>query len=106
MEKSLKLSTTARKLKVTAIVDATPFVALRIIPDNAPPRTDLTIAIDGRTITADLATRSVRKAVKTLTDNGRDNVVLVLQGVLTASSRIEEAGIVAQVKAKAPAGAD
>jgi len=106
MEKSLKLSTTARKLKVTAIVDATPFVALRIIPDNAPPRTDLTIAIDGRTITADLATRSVRKAVKTLTDNGRDNVVLVLQGVLTASNRIEEAGIVAQVKAKAPAGAD
>ena len=66
----------------------------------------LTIAIDGRTVTADLATRSVRKAVKTLTDNGSDNVVLILQGVLTPSNRIEEAGIVAQVKVQAPAGAD
>jgi len=106
VEKALKIATTARKLKVTAIVDATPFVALRTIPDNAPARTDLTIAIDGRTVTADLATRSVRKAVKTLTDNGSDNVVLILQGVLTPSNRIEEAGIVAQVKVQAPAGAD
>ena len=106
MEKALKIATTARKLKVTAIVDATPFVALRTTPDNAPARTDLTIAIDGRTVTADLATRSVRKAVKTLTDNGSDNVVLILQGVLTPSNRIEEAGIVAQVKVQAPAGAD
>jgi hypothetical protein len=106
MEKSLKLASTARKLKVTAIVDATPFAALRAIPDNAPPRTELTIAIDGRTVTADLSTRSVRKAVKTLTDNGSDNVVLILQGVLTPSNRIEEAGIVAQVKVQAPAGAD
>jgi hypothetical protein len=105
MENSLKLASTARKLKVTAIVDATPFAALRAIPDNAPPRTDLTIAIDGRTVTADLATRSVRKAVKTLTDSGSDNVVLILQGVLTPGNRIEEAGIVAQVKAQAPAGA-
>jgi hypothetical protein len=44
--------------------------------------------------------------VATLTDNGSDNVVLILQGVLTSSNRIEEAGIVAQVKAKAAAGAD
>jgi hypothetical protein len=62
--------------------------------------------IDGGTVTADLATRSVRKAVKTLTDNGNDNVVLILQGVLSASNRFEEAGIVAQVKAQAPGGAD
>jgi hypothetical protein len=43
--------------------------------------------------------------VKTLTDNGSDNVVLILQGVLTPSNRIEEAGIVAQVKVQAPAAA-
>jgi hypothetical protein len=104
MEKSLKLATTARKLKVTAIVDATPSAALRTVPDNAPPRTDVTIAIDGRTVTADLATRSVRKAVKTLTDNGSDNVILILQGTLTPSNRIEEAGIVAQVKVQANLG--
>jgi hypothetical protein len=43
----------------------------------------------------------VRKAVKTLTESGADNVVLLIQGTLTAGNRIEEAGLVANVKAAA-----
>ncbi len=97
----LKLTTTARKLKVTMMIDAAPFAALRAIPDNAPARTDVTVAVGDRIVTADLATKSVRKAVKTLTEHGPDNVVLILQGVLASDNRVEEAGITAQVKVPA-----
>jgi hypothetical protein len=93
----MKITTTARKLKVTAVLDAAPF---RNIPESAPPRIELAIALDGRTIVADIATKSARKAVKTLSENGADNVVLLIQGVLTARDKIEEAGLVANVKAK------
>jgi hypothetical protein len=95
---TLKLTTTARKLKVTIMIDAAPFVALRTVPDNAPSRTDVTVTVGDRTVSADLATKSVRKAVKTLIEHGTDNVVLILQGVLASNDRIEEAGITAQVK--------
>jgi hypothetical protein len=95
----LKLTTTARKLKITAVVDAAPFVQLGVPPDNAPPRTNLVVAVGGRTVSADIATRSVRKVVKTLLEHGEQGVTLIIQGVLTADNRVEEAGLVAQVKA-------
>jgi hypothetical protein len=98
---TFKLATTARKLKVTMVIDAAPFAALRAVPDDAPARTEITIAVGGRTVSADLATKSIRKAVKTLTENGADNVVLILQGSLSSNDRIEEAGITAQVKVPA-----
>src|SRR5258706_11599210 len=100
---TLKIATTARKLKVTMVIDAAPFAALRAIPDNAPPRVDITIAVGGRTVTADIATKSVRKAVKILIDHGTDNVVVILQGALSSDNRVEEAGITAQVKVPAAA---
>jgi hypothetical protein len=98
---TLKLATTARKLKVTMMIDAAPFAALRAIPDNAPSRTELTVAVAGRTVTADIATKSARKAVKTLTEHAADNCALLIQGVLTADNRIEEADLTAQVKVSA-----
>ena len=98
---TIKIATTARKLKVTIVIDAAPFVALRAVPDNAPARTDIAVTVGGRTVSADLATKSVRKAVKTLTEHGPDAVVLIIQGVLTSDNRIEEAGITAQVKVPA-----
>ena len=100
---TLKIATTARKLKITTVIDAAPFAALRAVPDDAPARTEITIAVGGRTVSADLATKSIRKAVKTLIDHGTDNVVLILQGALSADNRIEEAGITAQVKVPAAA---
>ncbi len=98
---TFKLATTARKLKVTMVLDAAPFAAPRAVPDNAPARIDITISVGGRTVSADLATKSVRKAVKTLTEHGPDAVVLIIQGVLASNERIEEAGITAQVKVPA-----
>jgi hypothetical protein len=95
----LKLATTARKLKITAVLDAAPFVQMGVPADNVPSRMVLTVAVGGRTVTADLATKSIRKAVKTLVEHGAENVALVLQGALAADNSIEEAGLVAQVKA-------
>jgi hypothetical protein len=84
-----KIATTSRKLKVTLVLDPTPFVALRAVPDNAPSRTDISIAVGGRTVTADIASRSTRKVVKALADHGADNVVVVVQGVLAENNRVE-----------------
>jgi hypothetical protein len=83
------------------VIDAAPFAAPHAIPDGTPARTELTVAVAGRTVTADLATKSLRKAVKTLTENGADKVVVIIQGALSSDNRIEEAGITAQVKAPA-----
>jgi len=100
----MKIATSARKLKVTAVIEAAPFARLHI-PDTAPARTELVIKIDARLFSVDLATKSVRKAVKTLTESGADNVILLVQGVLTAGDRIEEAGLVANVKVAASGAA-
>jgi hypothetical protein len=90
--------TTAKKLKITVVIDSVPFVQLGVPPDNAPPRTVVTVTVGGRTLVADIATKSIRKTVKTLQEHSPENVVLVLQGALGTSNTIEEAGITAQVK--------
>jgi hypothetical protein len=92
------IATTAKKLKITVVIDPTPFVQLGVPPDNAPQRTVVTVTVGGRTLVADIATKSIRKTVKTLQEHGPENVVLVLQGALGATNTIEEAGITAQVK--------
>jgi hypothetical protein len=101
-ENEMVVNTSAKKLKVTAVIDAAPFAALRVIPDNAPSRVELAINIGGRSFTAGIATKSVRKAVKTLSENGADNVVLIIQGALNADGKtIDDAGLAATVKAPA-----
>lgn len=96
----LTLTTTARKLKITAVIDAAPFVKMGVPPDNAPSRTVIAVTVGGRKITADVATKSVRKAVKQLLEHGAENVTLILQGELNAQNQVESAGVVAQVKAQ------
>jgi hypothetical protein len=99
---TLKIGTTARKLKVTLVLEAGPLAALRI-PDGAPSRTELTVMVGGRAVVADLATKAVRKVVKALADHGTDGVVVLLQGVLEVGDRVGDAGISATVKAPAEA---
>ena len=102
----LQVKATARKLKVTTLLDPAPFVELGPIADQAPARTLLTVEVGGRKVTADIATRSLRRAMLALRDYGPDGVVLMLQGVLAASGALEEAGLAAQVKAKPAENAD
>lgn len=100
----MRIVTSAKKLKVTAVVDAAPFAALVTISDNAPSRTALFIAIEGMNITADISTKSLRRAVKTLNEHSADNVMLIIQGTLTGNS-ITECGLVANIKAGITASA-
>jgi hypothetical protein len=76
--------THTRKLKITAVLDAAPFVKLGVPPDNAPPRTNLVVTVGDRTLHADLATKSVRKAIRTLLELGEQNITLIIQGSLEA----------------------
>jgi hypothetical protein len=100
----LTLKTDAKKLKVTLVLESASFVQMGVPPDSVPPRTTIAVNVGGRTVTADIATKSVRKAVKQLLEHGAPNVTLILQGTLAANNSIEEAGLVAQAKAQPAAG--
>jgi hypothetical protein len=93
---TLQIEATARKLKITTLLDPAPFAALGPISDNAPSRTVITVEVAGRTVHADVATRSIRRAVKAIEEHGADGVTLLLQGSLAASGAINEAGLAAQ----------
>jgi hypothetical protein len=100
-----KIAATARKLKVTSVLDPAPFVDMPMPPDNAPGRSELAVTVDGRTYRADVATRSIRRVVAALEEHGPDGVALLLQGALGAGNEILEAGLAAQPKAPAKAAA-
>jgi hypothetical protein len=90
----------ARRLKVSTALDPAPIAALRIV-ELTGSRTMLTIEVAGRKLRADIATKSLRKAYVTQAENGPDATILVLQGSLVGD-RLEETGLSAQVKTKAP----
>jgi hypothetical protein len=47
---TMRINTSAKKLKVTLVLDPRPFAALRAIPDSAPPRTEIIIGVDGQSV--------------------------------------------------------
>ena len=95
-----EIRTTARNLKASCALAPPPFAALKIA-ELTGARTPLSVAVGGRTIRADLNTKSLKRALVTLAEHGADSTVLVLQGVLVGD-RLDEAGLSAQVRAKAP----
>ena len=91
-----KLTVTARALKVTAVLDA---AAVAILPaPDGQARSDLIIDCEGKTYTANIATKSLRKAKTIVATNGATNVVVLVQGRLRGDE-IVDAGFAAQVKA-------
>jgi hypothetical protein len=73
----MRINTSAKKLKVTAVIDAAPFAALHIL-DSAPPRTEIMVRIGEQTFWTDVTTKSLRKAVKALAEAGAGNVALII----------------------------
>ena len=97
-----RLVVTARAMKVTIPLDAT---AIAMLPALSQERVELVVGCDGARYTANIATKSLRKAKSTISANGAEKVFVMLQGRLK-SSEIIECGLVAQVKiAKAAQGA-
>jgi hypothetical protein len=95
-----RLTVTARALKVTVPLDATEVAAL---PDpGGQARSQLAITCEGKVYTADIATKSLRKARATITANGAENVFVLVQGKLKGNEIIE-CGLVAQLKTPKPA---
>jgi hypothetical protein len=95
-----RLTVTARALKVTVPLDAAEIAALPV--PGGQERCQLAIACEGKVYTADIATKSLRKAKSTISANGAANVFAMVQGKLR-NNEIIECGLVAQVKTPKPA---
>lgn len=91
----------AKRLKVTLALDATELLA--IAAPEGKPRITLRIRLPDRTVTAEIASKSLRKAQTAIREAGADSIALVLQGRLVARDVIAEAGLSAQPKAAKPA---
>jgi hypothetical protein len=97
-----KLTVTARALKVTIPLDA---MEVRTLPDpGGQARCQLAIACDGKIYTADIASKSLRKAKSTIAASGVENTFAMIQGKLKGNE-IVDCGLVAQVKTPKPAAA-
>jgi hypothetical protein len=91
---------TAAWLKVTTILNADDLLA--ITAPEGRPRVTLHIRLPDRSVTAEIAAKSLRKAQTAIREAGADNLALVLQGHLVAGDVIAEAGLSAQPKAAKP----
>jgi hypothetical protein len=93
-----QLTLTARALKVTVPLDPAEIASM---PASGQERIKLAIACEGKLYTADIATKSLRKAQATIAASGAVNVFAMVQGKLKGSE-IVECGLVAQIKTPKP----
>lgn len=91
---------TASRLKVTTVHNANELLGIPA-PDGTP-RVMLRVQLPDRTMTADVAAKSVRKAQAAIRESGADGVAVILQGALAAGDKITDAGLSAQPKAPKP----
>ena len=88
---------TARAIKVGLVLDPAELAAA---PEPPGGRVVLQIRVadSGRIVTADVASKAVRKARATILEHSADQVALLVQGKLGSGNEVIEAGLVAQVK--------
>jgi hypothetical protein len=93
---------TARALKCTVVLDPQELAA---IDPGVVARIVLHVRLaDGsRTVTADIAAKSLRKVQGLLAEHGTDAVAVILQGKLIRGDVLAECGLVGQLKAPKPA---
>src|SRR5262249_31639208 len=89
-----KLVVTARAVKITIALDPTAINALAL-PNQE--RAELVVSCDGVRYTANISTKSLRKAKNTIAASGADAIFVALQGKLK-DREIIECGLVAQIK--------
>jgi hypothetical protein len=80
---------TAARLKVTTRLNEAE--VLTITSPKGKPRVTSPIRLPDRTVTAEIASKSLRKTQTAIRDVGADNIALVLQGRLIADDVIAEA---------------
>jgi len=94
------MNLTAKSLKCTIVLDAG---EIGTLPEPATSRVVLRIRVAGRTVTADVAAKAVRKARAAVAQHGSDGVAVLIQGKLGARDAVEEAGLVVQPRTPAVA---
>jgi hypothetical protein len=87
----------ARALKCTVVLD--PAEVAQLVAPNGQPRVVLTVRMPDRRVSADVAAKSVRRALVTIGEHGPDGVSVIVPGRLVGDS-ITEAGIMAQRKVR------
>ena len=91
----------ARALKCVLVLDPAAVQAFRV--PNGDIRTTIPISVAGRTVAADLASKSIRKAATAIAEHGAEAVACVLQGKLLAGDVLSEAGLAVQLRTPAAA---
>jgi hypothetical protein len=89
----------ASALKCSLVLDPAALQGV-VVPDGVP-RVTLNVRVAGRTLSASVNAKGVRRAILAIRDAGPDGVAVVLQGKL-AGDVIEEAGLAAQPKPAKP----
>jgi hypothetical protein len=90
-------------LKVVAVLHAAELLDIEV-PDGTP-RFVLTIRLPDRTVTADLAAKSARRAIAMVREHGTEAVAAIVQGRLSGN-QIAEAGLSVQPRGPKPAQAE
>jgi hypothetical protein len=86
----------AKSLKATIVLD--PVEVLSVPVKDGLSKIALKVAVGGRTISAEVNAKSLRRCIATVRDLGPDAVAVVLQGKLEANGVLVEAGIAAMPK--------
>jgi hypothetical protein len=84
-----------KALKVSTLLEPAAVAAL-VVP-NGKPRIVLQVSVSGRTLTADLNAKSLRRCIAAIEAAEPGCIAVLLQGTLDGNT-IQEAGIVAQPK--------
>jgi hypothetical protein len=90
------MTLTAQKLKATVVLDGRQLLGIKA-PHGDGTRVRLSIDVAGRTLTGNIAAKSLRKAQATIRELGAEHVVVMLQGNLVADT-IAVAGLAVQPK--------
>jgi hypothetical protein len=85
---------TAARLKVSLTLNPDELAAVPV--EDGKPRVRLRIRLPDRKLSADIATKSLRKAQSAIRASGGDAIALAVRGCLVAGDIIAEAGLSAQ----------
>lgn len=99
------LTLAARTIKAKIVLDTVAVAALEI-PASGEGRVTIKINVDDRTVTAELNSKSLRKAQSTITEFAPDNVAVFVQGRLGTGNVLLSAGLMAQAKTPKSSDAD
>lgn len=97
---TMSATVTGKSLKATVVLDASEIARLKVGANVS--RVALRVEVSGRTVTADLNAKAVRKCIAAIDAAGEVGANVILQGKLEGAA-ITEAGLIAQPKTPKPA---